>query len=290
VAQTIALQVRIFMAYQRDDRHDERERSRFNMSRSQDWGYRGEYESGRPSQWDQSEHFAGERQRPDDFEWQRGREEHWAPRRETNFREPSGPRHSSQGAADYGHPRERPYSGPNPYAGHSGHSDSFREDSDRSYGATGSGADWGTTGMARHRVGSLTESAAASAQNVINSREEFRENRYRESHAGKGPKGYQRSDERIREEVCELLTRSRDVDASDIDVTVSGGLVSLAGTVPDRRSKRIAEDLAQDAWGVRDVNNQLRAHEVHTQASKTVSTGETPKSATGSVLGLGAKN
>src|SRR5207248_398600 len=40
-------------------------------------------------------------------------------------------------------------------------------------------------------------------------------------HAGRGPRGYQRSDERIREDVCERMCQSGDLDASDIEVRVS---------------------------------------------------------------------
>jgi hypothetical protein len=36
-------------------------------------------------------------------------------------------------------------------------------------------------------------------------------------HAGRGPKGYQRSDERIKEDICDCLTRDPDVDASEIE-------------------------------------------------------------------------
>ena len=75
--------------------------------------------------------------------------------------------------------------------------------------------------------------------------------------SGRGPKGYRRSDERIREDVGEALTRDGDLDASEIVVTVEDGEVTLEGTVPDRRSKRLAEDLAGQR-GVRDVHNRLR--------------------------------
>src|SRR5687768_5171077 len=37
-------------------------------------------------------------------------------------------------------------------------------------------------------------------------------------YAGRGPKGYQRSDERIKEEVCDRLTADPDVDALEIEV------------------------------------------------------------------------
>lgn len=78
-------------------------------------------------------------------------------------------------------------------------------------------------------------------------------------HFGKGPKGYSRSDDRIRDDVCERLTYDPDVDASEITVTVSQGEVTLAGEVEDRRAKRRAEDIIEDVPGVRDVHNQLRA-------------------------------
>jgi hypothetical protein len=77
-------------------------------------------------------------------------------------------------------------------------------------------------------------------------------------HTGRGPKGYQRSNERVREDICERLTRHGQVDASDIDVQVQDGEVTLAGTVDTRQAKRLAEDTAFSVSGVRDVHNQLR--------------------------------
>lgn len=80
----------------------------------------------------------------------------------------------------------------------------------------------------------------------------------RGSHRGKGPKGFEMSDDRVRERVCEALHEDHDVDASDIDVSVSHGEVTLMGTVDDRQSKRMAEDCVLQCAGVRDVHNQLR--------------------------------
>ncbi len=77
-------------------------------------------------------------------------------------------------------------------------------------------------------------------------------------HAGKGPKGYQRSDERIYEEVCDRLTEHGRLDARDVSVDVKNGEVTLTGTVPDRPAKRLAEDLSESVHGVRDVHNQLK--------------------------------
>jgi len=75
---------------------------------------------------------------------------------------------------------------------------------------------------------------------------------------GKGPKGYQRSDDRLIEDINERLTYDDDVDASEISVAVSGGEATLSGTVNSRHEKRRAEDLADDVSGITHVQNNLR--------------------------------
>jgi osmotically-inducible protein OsmY len=77
-------------------------------------------------------------------------------------------------------------------------------------------------------------------------------------YAGRGPRGYQRSGERIREDVNERLTDDWRVEASDIEVSVENGVVTLAGRVGSRAEKRRAEDIAESVSGVTDVSNQLR--------------------------------
>jgi len=77
-------------------------------------------------------------------------------------------------------------------------------------------------------------------------------------HTGKGPRGYQRSDDRIREDVCETLTHHSGIDASEIDITVSNGEVTLRGAVDDRSQKRMAEDVIENLSGVKEVRNELR--------------------------------
>lgn len=77
-------------------------------------------------------------------------------------------------------------------------------------------------------------------------------------HSGKGPQGYQRSNERIHEEVCETLTRHSHVDASNIRIRVENGEITLEGTVSSRREKRLAEEAVENLSGVRDVHNHLR--------------------------------
>jgi osmotically-inducible protein OsmY len=77
-------------------------------------------------------------------------------------------------------------------------------------------------------------------------------------YSGRGPRGYQRTDERIREEICDRLTDDPRIDASDIEVNVKGGELTLNGSVRTREEKRFAEDLVERISGVRDVNNHLR--------------------------------
>jgi osmotically-inducible protein OsmY len=80
----------------------------------------------------------------------------------------------------------------------------------------------------------------------------------RKSHRGKGPKGYQRADVRIHDEVCELLTRHPAMDASLMDVQVEKGVVTLTGEVSDRRMKYLAEDIVDEVSGVKEIHNKLR--------------------------------
>lgn len=96
---------------------------------------------------------------------------------------------------------------------------------------------------------------------------------------GKGPRGYTRTDERIRELVCEALTDDDDVDASHIEVVVKDGEVMLTGTVDDRRQKRLAEDCAERVSGVRDVQNQLRVGRSNPNLGSAVGKTETETSA-----------
>ena len=98
-----------------------------------------------------------------------------------------------------------------------------------------------------------TSSASAALSSRIG-RPPSPEGRY----AGRGPKGYQRSDERLKEEACEQLTADPDVDASEVEVSVQNGEVTLEGTVHTRNMKRAAEDCVEAISGVQQVHNRLR--------------------------------
>lgn len=104
-------------------------------------------------------------------------------------------------------------------------------------------------------------------------------------HAGRGPRSYQRSDERIREEINERLTAHGLIDATEVDCRVVNGEVTLTGFVDSRAAKRAAEDLAEDLYGVREVRNELR---VHSHGAGEHAAGRTSEHGVGrtSVLGL----
>ena len=77
-------------------------------------------------------------------------------------------------------------------------------------------------------------------------------------YTGRGPRGYQRSNEAVTADVNERLTVHGYVDATDITVSAWQGIVTLSGEVSDRQSKRMAEDAAESVTGVLDVENRLR--------------------------------
>ena len=77
-------------------------------------------------------------------------------------------------------------------------------------------------------------------------------------YAGRGPKNFQRSDERIKDEVCESLTHHPEVDADAIEVEVQSGEVTLSGTVSSRHMKYMAEDCAERCMGVKEIHNHIR--------------------------------
>jgi len=136
------------------------------------------------------------------------------------------------------------YSDRDPNSAHSG----WSTESDRTYGEN---KEWRSPQERRYRM---------------QDQDRMNEDRYRtrdfirdseRSHFGKGPKGYQRSDDRIKEDVSEAFYRHPRIDASDIEVAVKSGTVTLRGIVEDRQTKRLAEDVAENITGVLNVSNML---------------------------------
>ena len=67
--------------------------------------------------------------------------------------------------------------------------------------------------------------------------------------------------QRLQPTFCDRLCAHGFVDATDVVVVVTAGEVTLQGSVRGRREKRIAEDVAEEVSGVRQVHNELRVNE-----------------------------
>ncbi|MCP8940232.1 BON domain-containing protein [Alsobacter sp. SYSU M60028] len=123
----------------------------------------------------------------------------------------------------------------------------------------------------------------------------------RGEHRGRGPKGYARSDDRIREEICDRLTDDPMIDASDVEVSVSNCEVTLSGNVDRRDIRRRAEDIAERVSGVNHVQNNLRVSQNQStpigstglgsgQTSSTGASSTTTGSSSQSVYGSGTSS
>jgi hypothetical protein len=85
-----------------------------------------------------------------------------------------------------------------------------------------------------------------------------------------GPKGYQRSDERLNEDISERLMEAVHIDSSEVTVEVRDAKVVLEGVVPDRRMKHAIEDLVDACPGVQDIDNRVRVGSASVQPVRTV--------------------
>jgi hypothetical protein len=61
----------------------------------------------------------------------------------------------------------------------------------------------------------------------------------------------------VREDVCDRLS-DMDMEVDEVEVKVSGGEVTLTGTIESGAARREIERVAETVPGVKDVNNQLR--------------------------------
>jgi osmotically-inducible protein OsmY len=78
------------------------------------------------------------------------------------------------------------------------------------------------------------------------------------SQPGTGPRFQRRSDDKIREEIWELLNNNADLDPSEVEVHVESGEVTLRGTVESRDARWLTEDLVNSVSGVREVYNHIK--------------------------------
>ena len=106
--------------------------------------------------------------------------------------------------------------------------------------------------------------------------ERRREYDKQQNHRGKGPRNYNRSDDRIKEDINDRLSDDAWIDATEIEVTVNNGEVTLTGIVVERSAKRRAEDVAEQVSGVKNVENRLRVGQhqtVNTETRSSIGTG-----------------
>jgi osmotically-inducible protein OsmY len=66
-----------------------------------------------------------------------------------------------------------------------------------------------------------------------------------------------KSDDNLAREIHEMLTADPELDATDIEVVVEGGSVTLSGEVAHPDAKLLAEELTESVSGVRLVHNRL---------------------------------
>jgi osmotically-inducible protein OsmY len=78
------------------------------------------------------------------------------------------------------------------------------------------------------------------------------------SQAGRGPQFQRRSDDKIYQEIWELLSNNPDLDTSELQLHVESGEVTLTGSIDSRDARWLAEDLVNSVAGVREVTNRLK--------------------------------
>lgn len=202
--------------------------------------------------WQAREQHAGERWGYGDFSAERGTS--YGPR---NDGDRHGSPHTSGDAqrGDYRHHygAERGHTHDSGYYGHGAASNPNSAASHPGRGGFGSGAH---SGYAEHTSGQPGSGAYAHPR--ARTGEDFR---------GRGPKNYVRSDERLREDISERLTADPDIDASEIEVQVTDGAVTLSGHVDRRQTRYRVEDLVDRCHGVTSIDNRLSIGPAQTRGS-----------------------
>lgn len=95
-----------------------------------------------------------------------------------------------------------------------------------------------------------------------------------QNYAGRGPRNYRRADDRIEDDINDRLTAHPAIDATDIEVAVADGVVTLTGSVNSRDAKYAAEELSETVYGVDDVNNLLKVQSTPQQGAQQQGAGQ----------------
>lgn len=105
----------------------------------------------------------------------------------------------------------------------------------------------------------LPEEVEARESSVTESSADLPGGQYGSGKIGPSAAEIYRSDQQIESEVKDLLDASDEIDASEINVTVQQGRVTLKGIVKNSAEKNAAERIASDALGVTEIKNKLHA-------------------------------
>jgi hypothetical protein len=122
------------------------------------------------------------------------------------------------------------------------------------------------------RVGNWQQDRYSNPTLHYGNSDSFQDRSEQTSHRGKGPKNFKRSDERILEDVCEMLEDDERIDASQIEVHVARGIVSLMGPVESRFMKKFIENEVDRCRGVSDVKNELEISDLNQPKSGSKNT------------------
>ena len=79
----------------------------------------------------------------------------------------------------------------------------------------------------------------------------------RSRHSAGSPRPRRKTDDSLSREIHEILTADPELGATDIEVLVEGGAVTLSGDVEHPDAKFLAEELTESVSGVRLVHNRL---------------------------------
>jgi|GEM_PF-2930815 len=153
--------------------------------------------------------------------------------------------------------------------------DSFRGGS---FGSSGYGSGYGSSGYSSDFRSSAADNRSGTMYAGNNFGGSSSWGQQEGSHYGKGPKNYRRSDDRIKEDVSDALERNPEIDASEIELDVKDGVVTMRGHVENRRTKRLAEDVIENMYGVKDVRNELTVDQSLFTQAKNALFGETAES------------
>lgn len=72
-----------------------------------------------------------------------------------------------------------------------------------------------------------------------------------------GPQNWERPDDVIQDEACEIIWRDQSCDPTTIEVSVKDGVLTLNGTVASDKMKQNAEEKLKNLIGLKGLRNHL---------------------------------